>query len=72
MSRIALFLAGLGMLLAASCTHSPGSQAKVLTERQRDSVLAASKLPGSAVVGKALVASDSGASHAAALDSVAH
>ena len=72
MSRIALFLAGLGMLLAASCTHSPSSQTRTLTERQRDSVLAASKLPGAAVVGRALVASDSGTSHAAALDSISH
>ena len=72
MSRIALFLAGLGMLLAASCTRSSDAHNKVLSERQRDSVLAASKLPGAAVVGRALVASDSGASHAAMLDSASH
>jgi hypothetical protein len=41
------------------------------TERERDSIIGQSKLPGAAVVGKALQVSDSGSSHQSAVDSAA-
>ncbi len=40
-----------------------------LTERQRDSVIGASRLPGAKAVNKALEAEDAAAAHNAAIDS---
>ena len=56
-------------LLAAACT-SDRSQARPTTQRERDSVLGASKLPGARGVQGALRASDSAAARNARLDSV--
>ena len=51
----------------AGCTPGePGSVPALLTERQRDSVLARSALPGAVVVGRALEVSDRATDHAAA------
>jgi hypothetical protein len=46
------------LMILAACSHKTG-QKRVLTERERDSTIAASKLPGAGVVGKALEEADS-------------
>jgi protein involved in sex pheromone biosynthesis len=48
-----------GLLLLPGCSSHKDEQKRVLTERERDSTMAASKLPGAAVVGKALEEADS-------------
>jgi uncharacterized protein YcfL len=57
MSRTVLYAAVSALLLAACSSKQETRPA--LTERQRDSTIAASKLPGAGVVGKALEQSDS-------------
>lgn len=57
------------VLLAAACT-SDNSPARPATQRERDSVLGASKLPGAQGVRGALKAADSAAARNARLDSV--
>jgi hypothetical protein len=57
------------LLLAAACT-SDSRQARPATQRERDSVLGASKLPGAHGVRGALRASDSAAARNVRLDSV--
>jgi len=62
------------LLLAccAGCAQHPRASARApLTERQRDSVLAKSSLPGAPVVGRALDVSDQAADHAAAQNAAA-
>lgn len=55
-------------LALAGCASEP-KQDKVLTERQRDSIIATEKaLPGSNVVGRALATSDSAAARAQRMD----
>ncbi len=66
---------GLALALALpGCANRAASEhARVaLTERQRDSVLAQSSLPGASVVGRALGESDKAAHRAAGLDSLTH
>jgi hypothetical protein len=55
--RIAMtsVLVSLGL---AACSSHKTSETRVMTERQRDSTIAASKLPGATVVGKALEQAD--------------
>ena len=58
----------LALLLAccAGCSRRSQPAARApLTERQRDSILARSSLPGAGVVGRALDVSDQAAGHAA-------
>jgi hypothetical protein len=65
-------LACVVLVVAAACS-SPDSQANnrdTMTQRQRDSVLAQSGLPGARGVGKALSAADSVRARNAQLDSV--
>ena len=64
--QTAFVLAGLALLALASCAprSEPAARAP-LTERQRDSVLARSGLPGAPVVGRALDISDRAADRAA-------
>lgn len=65
------------LLFAAACgPKGPGGhndsvlQARdTLTRHQKDSIVAHSAVPGASVVGKAMTVQDSGASHAAAIDS---
>lgn len=68
----------LGLLAAAAC--SPGgkhandmaadsARQDSPTRRQRDSVIANSKLPGAKAVGRAMNAEDAAAAHNAAIDS---
>ena len=70
--RIALFPAGLALcalLAVAGCSSRADRAASPpLTERQRDSVLARSGLPGAQVVGRALDVSDRAAERAAGSD----
>ena len=57
------------LLLLGACTSDSG-QARPGTQRERDSVLGASKLPGAAGVRGALRATDSASARNARLDSV--
>lgn len=57
-------------LLLVACSKDKTAQKPPLTERQRDSTIAASKLPGAGVVGKALEQSDSAKARAAREDAV--
>ncbi|MGH7731418.1 MAG: hypothetical protein ACRENJ_09240 [Candidatus Eiseniibacteriota bacterium] len=67
LGAITYYLPFLMLLLLAGC--APRSERPVvsvpLTERQRDSILARSGLPGAPVVGRALDVSDQAADHAA-------
>jgi uncharacterized protein YcfL len=56
--RKALLCAAVSALLLAACSSKQETKS-AMTERQRDSTIAASKLPGAGVVGKALEQSDS-------------
>jgi hypothetical protein len=56
-------------LLAGACT-SDSRQARPTTQRERDSVLGASELPGAQGVRGALKAADSAAARNARLDSI--
>jgi len=56
-------------LLVGGCT-SEGGHARPATQRERDSVLGASKLPGAAGVRGAIRAADSAGARNARLDSV--
>jgi len=60
-------------LLLAACGGQSGSSraADTLTERQRDSMLAGSRIPGARGVGAALRAADSTSARIRATDSVA-
>ena len=67
--RFTLTLAGLAVLALAGCSSRvERSSGPPLTERQRDSVLARSGLPGARVVGRALDVSDRAAERAAGSD----
>jgi hypothetical protein len=63
------------VLLACGVGCAPKAQPPVvsvpLTDRQRDSILARSVLPGAQVVGRALDVSDKSADHAAAENAAA-
>jgi len=65
------------MIACAACFAGCAPKAKPpvvsvpLTERQRDSILARSALPGAQVVGRALDVSDKSAAHAAAENATA-
>jgi len=61
-----LFALGLG-----GCADRNGGSGRVLSERQRDSVISRSNLPGAATVGRALQESDKASLRAASLDSLA-
>ena len=55
-------------LVLASCAKSGGETKRELTERERDSTIGASVLPGAGVVKRAMSESDSAAARARALD----
>lgn len=69
-----LLIMAAALLAVAGCAKGERTQAKELTQRQRDSILATEPLPGAGVVGSALKASDRAASDAerlnAAVDSL--
>ena len=60
--------------LAVACGTGSNSSSKVnrdtLTERQKDSILAKSSIPGASAVGKAMNAADSTSARVTASDSV--
>ena len=65
----------LGVLAAAACGGQTGKSSAAggqdtLTERQRDSVLAKSRIPGASGVGRAMSAADSTSARVRASDSV--
>ena len=64
--------AGVMILALAACSkHSGDDRARpVMSERQRDSSIAKSRLPGAGTVGKALAVSDSASARAARADSL--
>ena len=67
-----LFCMVLTLLAACGGGKSGGSAARdTLTERQKDSILAQSKIPGAIGVGRAMKAADSTSARIRATDSVA-
>ena len=60
------------ILALSGCAIESGNPRTTLTERQRDSVIARSALPGAGVVGRALVETDHAAGRTAMMDSLAH
>lgn len=56
------------LAFAVGCSGESGKQTRTLTEHQRDSTLAQSKLPGSGVVKKSLALSDSARARADRLE----
>jgi hypothetical protein len=67
-----LLVVSIGLML--SCGSGKSSQTvdrDTLTQRQRDSILATSKIPGARGVGSALRASDSVGAHVQRVDSIA-
>lgn len=72
MPRIALAAA---LALLAACGGESGDQQAVnrdtLTERQRDSILAKSRIPGARAVGRAMTVADSTSARVRRADSVA-
>jgi hypothetical protein len=65
-------LMGIGIALAvAGCSPKEGKPSRATSQRERDSILGASRLPGAQGVRGALGASDSAAARNARLDSIA-
>lgn len=67
---MALLIPVLFMACGGGKSRTAGA-ADTLTERQRDSILAQSKIPGAAGVGRAMKAADSTSARIRATDSVA-
>ncbi|MGH7636392.1 MAG: hypothetical protein ACREOK_01975 [Gemmatimonadaceae bacterium] len=67
MKRLALLFTA---LVATACGPTDTSARDSMTQRERDSVLAQSGLPGARGVGKALTAADSVRARNAQLDSI--
>jgi hypothetical protein len=63
-----LFL--LPALALLACSTEPPADRADMTQRQRDSTIAESRLPGAPAVGRALDAADAAAARAAAADSI--
>jgi hypothetical protein len=61
------------VILVAACSRGDSgksAQTDTLTERQRDSILAQSRIPGASGVGSAMRAADSTSAHIRAADTV--
>jgi len=72
MRLLSLAAALVVLALAAGCTRHVEQRVE-LTERQRDSIIARSSLPGASVVGRAMATSDraaADAAHAADVDTL--
>jgi len=65
-------LAGCLIVLAACSSSSGGNNRDTMTQRQKDSVLGQSGIPGAQGVTKALRASDSAKAHQAQVDSASN
>lgn len=70
--QTARFWLGIMVILTGGCSSDSSSSRKTMTQRERDSAIGASKLPGARGVRGALGASDSAAARNARLDSVAN
>ena len=68
--RIRVVLAVVLLTTACADSETPANNRDTMTQRQRDSVLAQSRLPGAQGVGRALSASDSVRARNAQLDSI--
>ncbi|HEY7635763.1 MAG TPA: hypothetical protein VH763_09475 [Gemmatimonadales bacterium] len=68
--RLIVSIIGAAVILSGCTGAHPGNRPPA-TERQRDSVIGASRLPGAQGVGRALRASDSANSRRALEDSIA-
>ncbi len=71
MRRVSLLVAGL-VIAACSSSSQGGNNRDTMTQRQKDSVLGQSGLPGAQGVTKALRASDSVKAHEARVDSTSN
>ena len=71
--RRLLVIAALLLCAFVGCSKRSGADhgRPAMSERQRDSTIAKSRLPGAGVVGKALAVSDSTAAREARVDSLA-
>jgi hypothetical protein len=69
--RTAVTLTLVAVFIGCSGSDTAQNRRDTMTQRQRDSVLAQSGLPGAAGVGKALSASDSVRARQAQMDSIA-
>lgn len=67
MNRVGVFLL---LTVLAGCGTKEIVPGKEVTQRQRDSAVAASRLPGAQGVGRAIRVQDSAAARAARLDSI--
>ncbi len=69
---VAFVAAGFAILAFAGCSkRSDADRSRpAMSERQRDSTIARSRLPGGGTVGRALAASDSASARAARIDSL--
>ena len=68
--RNVIFAAVAGVLLLGACGGGKSDEKKPqLTEREKDSVLAGSRIPGAKAVGRAMTSADSAAARQARLDS---
>lgn len=67
-----LVAAGAAILALAACSERSGADRSrpAMSERQRDSTIAKSRLPGGGTVGRALAAADSASARAARVDSL--
>jgi len=71
MRKSILYAGGLGLLAALACGSGEQTETQPeLTQRQRDSAIGASSLPGARGVTRALEASDSAAARSSRLDSL--
>jgi len=66
-----VFLLAVGIVITSACTGGREGNRSPTTQRQRDSAIGASQLPGAQGVGRALRASDSASSRRALEDSIA-
>jgi len=66
--RWTMLMTAVVLVLAAGCSGKKAETTKDLTERQRDSILSQSRLPGASAVGHALNAADREASRAATVN----
>ena len=71
-SMARFLVAGVMILASPACSKRSDAEhsSPAMSERQRDSAIAKSQLPGAGTVGKALAASDSASARAARADSL--
>jgi uncharacterized protein YcfL len=69
MRRYLIIAPVLGLMLAGCSSDTGGNRRDTMTQRQKDSVLAQTGLPGAQGVGKALNAADSAKARQARMDS---